>query len=109
MELWELNQAEYLQTMNGKMANITGSAQLVAVLWDYAALLLQNNLLSPYGYEKQLVEAVYANGDNTCHHVLLFGTRPNVYLVILVNTDSQAIIGHYVLDLNKEYGPDKGQ
>lgn len=26
-----------------------------------------------------------------------------------VNTGSEAIIGHYVLDLNKEYDLDKGQ
>jgi hypothetical protein len=50
------------------------------------------------------LQRVYLNGNNTFFHVLLFFGEPNVYLVVVVDCSREAVHGHYLLDLNEEYG-----
>ena len=50
------------------------------------------------------VERVYRDPTGRFLHVLLAATTPDVYLVIVVDEPAQSIHGHYVLDLNQEYG-----
>ena len=99
----ELNKNQYLQTMGNNMKNATNEAYPSVDIWNYAKLLLDNNLISKYGFDNQIIEAVYVNDENTYHHILLFTDKPNCYVVIVVNVIQRTIFGHYILDLNKEY------
>lgn len=99
----QLNEEEFLNTMGRKMNNVTESAEVLVDIWDYAKQLLNAHLLSELGFSKRYVEAVYENDENTYQHILLFGNRENSYVVIIVDTTHKAILGHYVLDLNKKY------
>ena len=47
---------------------------------------------------------VYLSGDGQCTHVLYRLNRSNVYLVVVVKMKPDDVLGHYVLDLGKEYG-----
>jgi hypothetical protein len=50
------------------------------------------------------IHHVYLAGDKRHTHVLFhFGER-NRFLVIVVRHDPDSIMGHYLLDLNQEYG-----
>lgn len=47
---------------------------------------------------------VYLSGDGQFTHVLYRLNRSNVYLVVVVKMKPDDVLGHYVLDLGKEYG-----
>lgn len=100
----ELTEKEYLDTMAGGMKNITDTAEMLADIWAYVESFSVRMLLSEYGFEHRLIEAVYENGTKTFQHVMLFGDRENVYVVIVVDVANREVFGHYYLDLNNKYG-----
>lgn len=104
MKVKQLNEAEYLRTKGSKMNNVTENAGPLVDIWDYAGQLLEDQLLSEYAFSKRCVEAVYENSENTYQHILLFAGQENSYIVIVVDITRIAILGHYILDLNKKYG-----
>jgi hypothetical protein len=54
--------------------------------------------------EEGIVEKVYRNSVNTYDQILIQTVKNNVYFVIIININDKKIFGHYLLDLNKEYG-----
>lgn len=102
--LRELDKQKYIQTMQSGMKNITETARTITDIWDYARELAENGLISEYGYRRHLIEAVYVNNENTYQHILLFTDTENCYMVIVIDVIRRTIEGHYLVDLNKEYG-----
>ena len=108
MNIKELTKKEYKSTFSEKMNDVTNRADAAINIWGYVKLLDESKYyLSNYIIEKELVELVYRNAANTYDHVLVPTYRKNIYLVIVVNIKSENIFGHYLLDLNKEYGIEK--
>lgn len=103
----ELTEEEYLGTMGGGMKNITDTAECLADIWGYASSISVRMLLSDYGYDNRLIEAVYENSEGTFQHILLFAIEVNTYAVIVVDVGKCEIFGHYYLDLNGRYGLDE--
>ena len=60
--------------------------------------------LQGFDFSDRTVEKVYRDPTGRFYHVLLAATKPNVHLVIIVDEPAQSIYGHYLLDLNREYG-----
>ena len=81
IEIKQLSEKQYLQTMSSGMKNITKVAESLVDIWNYAEYLLQNNLLSEYGFQMRLIEAVYVNSENTYQHILLSTYQKNLYVV----------------------------
>ena len=52
----------------------------------------------------ETVDRVYRRGDERFDHVLVTTTTENVFLVIVVDLREDGIFGHFLLDLNEEYG-----
>lgn len=50
------------------------------------------------------IHAVYATPKNDYCHVLLNWGVKNVFLVIVTLPQELSVFGHYLLDLNEEYG-----
>ena len=100
----ELTEKEYRGTMTSKMIDVTGAGDASVDIWPYVRQLTKNNVVLDYVYEKQLVEAVYRNDQNTFDHVLIPTNDKNVFVVIIVDIGRKTIKGHYLLNLNKEYG-----
>ena len=90
--------------MGSNMTDVTKSAEPLINIWYYAEQLLKNNLLSEYGFKKQLIEAVYENDEKTYQHILLFTNSKNCYMVIVVDMINRSVYGHYYLNLNEKYG-----
>ena len=103
MLLCELTKEQFIETMD-RMTDITEECEPIVDIWGYAGELNRQNLLSEHMFENRFVEAVYRNYDNSYHHVMLFGQEKNVYIVIVVDVKRHSIMGHYLLDINKEYG-----
>lgn len=103
----ELTENEYLATMSGGMKNVTDTAGGIVDIWEYASNFGVRMLLSDYGFENRIIEAVYENSSCTYQHILLFGLRENVYIVVVVDMQKGEVYGHYYLDLNEKYGLDE--
>ena len=102
----ELSREEFLTTMGSGMKDITQDAESVVDIWGYAGSLLSEGLISRYGFDNRLIEAVYGDEEGRYHHVLLFTEQSNRYIVIVIDTEKKVILGHHLLDLNEEYGID---
>jgi hypothetical protein len=50
------------------------------------------------------IHAVYLNGAKTFYHVLINFGQKNRFLVIVVDCEREVVHGHYLLNLNDEYG-----
>ena len=103
MRAAQLSEAQYLNTMGSGMNHVTECAETLVDIWGYAKQLLNENLLSKYGFSKKYVEAVYENNEHTYQHILLFANQKNIYVVIVVDVVHKTIFGHYILDLNEKY------
>lgn len=60
----------------------------------------------PVTWEQLQIEHVYENGNRSFIHVLIHYGQPNRYVVIVVDCNKESVSGHYLLDLNVEYGLD---
>ncbi|MEO0628945.1 MAG: hypothetical protein AAFY91_18255 [Bacteroidota bacterium] len=97
MKTKELTEEEFKSTFGSKMTNITDKEIDPIDIWPYVDLL-------DFDSSQQEVELVYRNDSDTYDHVLLPTPTKNVFLVIVVNLATKNVYGHYLLDLNKEYG-----
>ena len=86
------------------MLLVTATAQPVVDIWPYVNSLMQNRVVSPYVFQNELVECVYRNGNATYDHVLLPTDSENRFVVVVVSINQATIYGHYLLDLDQEYG-----
>lgn len=100
----ELTEKEYLDTMSGGMKNVTDTAERLTDIWAYASRSGVREVISEYGFENKLIEAVYENGGGSYQHVLLYGVREDTYAVIVVDVREREVFGHYLLDLGEKYG-----
>lgn len=100
----ELTIDQYKKTMTSKMVNVTETAEPTVDIWPYVAQLVNKQTVLPYVWDNQMVESVYRNEQNTFDHVLLPTNKQNNFVVIIVDLMRETVTGHYLLDLNKEYG-----
>jgi hypothetical protein len=98
-----LSEKEYKETMGSKMIDVTETAEPVVDIWVYVKDLVYENVVSDYVLKNNLVEKVYRNDTSTFDHILLPTSNEHVFTVIVVKLDNAIILGHYRLDLTKEY------
>ena len=60
----------------------------------------------PVAPQQLQIQHVYLNGEQSFYHVLIHYGRHNHYLVIVIDCHREAVHGHFLLDLNAEYGLD---
>jgi hypothetical protein len=105
MNIKELTEEEFKSTFSEKMNDVTAIADAEVDIWDYVELLEKSKYyLTDDILESGNVEKVYRNSVNTYDQILIPTIKKNVYLIIIVNIKNKNIFGHYLLDLNKEYG-----
>lgn len=102
--LTELNDNEYKRTITAPMIDITDTAEPAVDIWPYVQLLTKEGVVLDYVYENRLVEIVYGSNENKFHHVLLPTDTENIFIVLIVDLQTQNIKGHFRLNLNNEYG-----
>jgi hypothetical protein len=100
----QLTKEQYLKTMLPGMVDVTEKAEAVIDIWPYVKELMDQKIVLPLVYEKELVEKVYRNQTRSFDHILLPTPDPNVFVVVIVDIDQKNISGHYLLNLNNEYG-----
>lgn len=85
------------------MTDITDTAIPVVDIWEYVEELIKQKLVDRYVCENNLVEIVYRNDTSTFDHILLPTENQNVFITLVVDIQNETILGHFKLDLNKEY------
>jgi hypothetical protein len=98
-----LSEKEYKETIGSKMTDITETVEPIVDIWAYVKDLVYENIVSEYVFKNNLVEKVYRNETSSFDHILLPTSNENVFIVIVVRLDNATILGHYRLDLTKEY------
>ena len=63
---------------------------------------INNNLSKELGNIH--IDYVYDAKDKSFRHVVFSTKLKNVHYVVVINLRNKKIFGHYILDLNKEYG-----
>ena len=79
------------------------SRTTLTVIWPYVAAIPPAELQG-HALVDGCVEHVYRNASNTFDHVLIVTKARNIFLVVVVDLVRDAILGHHLLDLNREYG-----
>jgi hypothetical protein len=103
MQTRRLNELEFKATTTPQMHCVTGSATDVLDIWPYVDSVPAADLEGHSIYD-QFVEAVYRTGKDHFNHVLVMTRTKNVYLVVVVDLTNESVVGHRLLDLNREYG-----
>jgi hypothetical protein len=104
-----LTRSEFLTTFKQPMRSLdpNSPAHSPPVVRDYVSQCRREFDFLAGGVPLE-VHHVYENGDRSFLHVLIFFGQRNVYLAVVVDARQEAIHGHFILDLNAEYGLDRG-
>lgn len=105
--LTRLSKDEYLATFVEPMRRLEAHESYKPVsLGEYVTECIRD--FNPPLTKKQLqIQHIYLNGDRSFYHVLIHYGQRNRFLVIVVDCNREAVQGHYLLDLNEEYGLDE--
>ena len=106
MTIRELEHSEYLSTMVAPMRRLEEPEEMdrPISLKEYLEECIQATHL-PTDVDSIEIENVYKSADKRYSHVMFVYGEPNRYLVLVINHDSDSVLGHFLLDLNREYGP----
>lgn len=101
MNARKLSEEEYKACFAESMNDVTAQANAAVDIWPYVDALDLDELGIPYIND---VRYVYRDSFARFDHVLIGTGRFNALLVIVVDLGAGTIFGHFLLDLNKEYG-----
>jgi hypothetical protein len=105
MKVKKITEKEFKTTFSERMNDVTNDADAIVDIWEYVKALEKSKyFINDYIVQKRLVEYVYRNSINTYDQILIPTIKKNIYLIIIVDIKEGNIFGHYLLDLNKEYG-----
>src|SRR5262245_35058538 len=100
----ELSKQDFLATFCEPMRRLGEDESYRPVpLKDYVTACIQALALSTTLADIE-IHHVYLSGDKRHTHVLFFFGERNRYLVVVIGHEPDSVKGHYLLDLNKEYG-----
>jgi hypothetical protein len=96
-----LTEEEFKSCFAHPMSDVTADASATVDIWPYVDALRLEELGIPSIND---VQYVYRDALGRFDQVLLGTGRFNSLLVIVVDQQAEAVFGHFLLDLNKEYG-----
>ncbi len=94
-----LTEKEYKNTMTSEFVDCTHSAEnFNSKEFDE---YVNGNLIEMLG--KMNIDLIYETKDGKFRHIIFNTQLHNVHYIVIINLTEKTILGHYVLDLNKEY------
>ncbi len=103
-----LTKDEYLATFVEPMRRLEADESYKPVrIGEYVAEVIAG-FDPPVRRDQSQIHHVYLNGDQTFYHVLIHYGWHNQFVVIVVDCGREAVHGHYLLDLDREYGLGSG-
>lgn len=98
-----LDDATFEGTFAAPMREAPTDSVPVADVWSYVSAIPAGDF-GGAGCRVGVIELVYRSGDGRFDHVLIPTEVRNVQLVVVISSESRAIYGHHLLDLNRKYG-----
>jgi hypothetical protein len=107
IKIKELTEEEFKSTFSEKMHSIKDDAKIINDEWEYVLLLDKAKYyLNEHIITNRIIENVYRNSIKTYDQILIPTQEKNIFLIIIIHLKNKNIFGHYLLNLNKEYGID---
>lgn len=101
-----LTDAEYKSTMGDGMRLLRPDEIVRPVdVGSYLASVVVEDFKG-HDFSSRQVGSVYQGPTGRWMHVLLGSDSANVFLVVVVDDASGSVYGHYLLDLDSQYGRD---
>ncbi|PTE09849.1 hypothetical protein C9427_14360 [Mesorhizobium helmanticense] len=101
----QLDEDEFKACFVEPMTDVTATAEAALDIWPYVNALDLDEIGLPSLND---VGHVYRDARNRFDQVLIGTGRFNTLLVIVVDLGKSTVFGHFLLDLNKEYGSSGG-
>jgi hypothetical protein len=99
-----LTDAEFKATFAGASMKPVGAEEDPSFdFWPYFALISRADF-EGHDFSGGRVKHVYRSLNGRFTHVLVSSEQANVFMVLVLDEDHRAVVGHRLVDLNKEYG-----
>ena len=98
-----LNRDQYLATMGDHPRRVEGGAAPPVDFWEYVDQIPTADL-GGHDFSQGDVSHAWNTIEGKWQHVLIGCAEPSVFLVIVLDLARPGVSGHYLLDLNAEYG-----
>jgi hypothetical protein len=98
-----LSRAEYLALQNGPTKPVGSEAEPVADFWPYYGSIPDQDF-EGFDRKRGTVSHAYRDVTQRFEHVLVNTNDSNVFMVLVLAIADKKVIGHYLLNLNREYG-----
>lgn len=107
MKLKQLSEPEYLATMSEPMRRLASDAGPPFDFWDYFHAIPSSEF-GGHDCAAGAVTYVWEHPAGRFQHVLVGSDDKNVFMVLVLDISSRSVLGHKLLDLNREYGLMRG-
>lgn len=98
-----LSQLEYQETLVGPMIRVGGDEVPPFDFWPYFEAIPAADFKG-HDCSEGFVSWAWNNASGTFQHVLVSSEDKNVFMVLVLDLRAQGVLGHRLLDLNREYG-----
>ena len=106
MAIRQLTESEFAATMVPPMRRLEpGEMQRPIPLKQYVKECI-DRLKLPTSLKKIEIEHVYLAGDRQHSHVMFSFGEANRYLVLVIDHQTESVLGYHMLDMNQAYGVD---
>ena len=102
-----LSKAEYLATMGQPMKRLPSDAGPSFEFWHYFYGIPESEFRG-HDFSAGSVTYVWEHPAGNIQHVLVDSEDKNVFMVLVLDISSRSVLGHRLLDLNREYGLTRG-
>ena len=103
----QLSKAEYLATMAEPMKRLPQDADAPFAFWDYFEAIPSADF-EGHVCSAGTVTYVWQHPIEHFQHVLVDSEDQNVFMVLVLDVAGHSVLGHRLLDLNREYGLKRG-
>ena len=98
-----LNREEYLATFGGTNERVPSAGPPPFDFWPYFDAIPVADFAG-HDCSAGVVEYVWRVGEGRYEHVLVNSEDRNTFMVLILDLEAKKVHGHYLLDLNQEYG-----
>lgn len=99
----KLSEAEYLATLAEPMKRLSSDSAAPFDVWDYFDAIPQSDF-EHHDCSAGSVTYVWEHPTGSFQHVLVDSEDKNVFMVLVLDIASHTVLGHRLVDLNREYG-----
>ncbi len=103
-----LSKAKFLATFASPMQRVPLDAEPPFEFWDYFEQIPPEDF-EAHDCSNGAVSYAYNDATGRYQQVLVSSEHKNIFMVLVLDLKSQSVMGHRLMDLNKEYGLDESE